>query len=77
MVNPNQYTALMSRHNLYTIDVDRRRNCYNCRGFGHIARNCRLREIIRQGRILEYEGRQDNRQHSDNLNRERDLIVLN
>ena len=40
MVNPNQYTGLMSRHNLYTIDVDRERNCYNCRGFGHIARNC-------------------------------------
>ena len=77
MVKPNQYTGLMSRHNLYTIDVDRERNCYNCRGFGHIARNCRLRGIIRQGRILKYEGRQDNRQHSDNLNRERYLVVLN
>ena len=29
----------MPKYDLYTIDVDRGRNCYNCEGFGYIARN--------------------------------------
>jgi len=74
MVNPNQYTGFMSRYNM---DVDRGRNYYNCGGFGHITRNCRLRGTTGQGRRLEYGGSQDNGQHSDNLNREKNLIVLN
>jgi len=74
MVNPNQYTGFMFRYNM---DVDRGRNYYNCRGFGHITRNCRLRGTTEQGRRLEYGGSQDNGQHSDNLNKEKDLIVLN
>jgi len=60
MVNPNQYAGFMSRHNPYTMDVDRGRNCYNCGGFGHITRNCRLRGTTEQGRRLEYGGSQDN-----------------
>jgi len=76
MLNPNQYTGFMSRYNLYTMDVDRERNCYNCRDFGHITRSYRLRETTGQGRRLEYGGSQDNGQHSDNLNREKDLVVL-
>ena len=31
----------------YTMEVDRGRNCYACRGFEHIARNCRNR-----GRVM-------------------------
>ena len=34
------------------------RNCYNCGGFGHLARNYRNRKIggrIGEGRKLEYE----------------------
>jgi len=34
------------------------RNCYNCRGFGHLARNYRNRRTggrIGKGRKLEYE----------------------
>jgi len=38
MLNQNQYAGFMSRHSLYTIDVDRGRNCYNCGGFGYIAK---------------------------------------
>ena len=61
------------------------RNCYNCRGFGHLARNCRNRGIgnrIGEKRRLKYG--QNNRQRlmieeengQSNLNGDRDLIVL-
>ena len=33
---PQQREGVAQR-NLYAIEVDRRRNCYTCRGFGHIA----------------------------------------
>jgi len=29
------------RRDLYVMNVDRGRNCYNCGGFGHLVRNCR------------------------------------
>jgi len=29
------------KRDLYVMNVDRGRNCYNCRGFGHLVRNCR------------------------------------
>jgi len=29
------------RRDNYMIDVDRGRNCYSCRGFGHLSWNCR------------------------------------
>jgi len=41
IVNLNQQTGFIPRHNPYAIEVDCGRNCYNCRGFEHIARNCR------------------------------------
>jgi len=46
------------------------RNCYNCRGFGHLARDCRSREIkgrIGKGRRLECKDRNNGQ---SNLNRE-------
>jgi len=41
----SQQRAGFPQRNLYTMDVDRRenRNCYACRGFGHLAKNCRNR----------------------------------
>ena len=68
IVNPNQQVGFISRHNLYIMDVNRRQNCYNCRGFGHIAKNCRSRRIVRRGRRLKYGGNENNRQ-CNNLNR--------
>ena len=85
MVHPNQ-RAEFAQHNLYTIDVDQRnRNCYSCRGFGHLVRNCRNRRTenrIGEARRLEY--RQNNGQRlmiegenrQNNLNWDGDLIVL-
>jgi len=29
------------KRDLYTIDMSRGRNCYSCREFGHLVRNCR------------------------------------
>ena len=77
MVCSNQQTKFISWHDLYTIEVDRgNRNCYSYRGFGDLARNCRNRRIedkIGKSKRLEYKNK-NNRQN--NLNRDRDLIVL-
>jgi len=29
------------KRNFYTIDVNRKRNYYSCRGFDHLAKNCK------------------------------------
>jgi len=36
IVHLNQQTGFTS-YNLYTMDIDKERNCYNCGGFGHLA----------------------------------------
>jgi len=36
IVCPTQRTGL-TQHNPYIMDVDRRRNCYSCGGFGHLV----------------------------------------
>jgi len=73
MVHPNQRVGFI-QYNLYTINMDRGRNCYSCGGFGHLAWNCR-RQIMGQERRIEYEDNCNNGQ--SNLNRKRNLIVLN
>jgi len=55
------------------INIDRERNYYSCGGFGHLAQKYKRQGIVGQGRRAEYE---DNRNTRNNLNRERDLIVL-
>jgi len=66
----------------------RNRNCYNCRGFGHLARNCKNRETgdrIRKSKKLEYRNENNGQRRvierengqNNNLNGNRDLIVLN
>jgi len=47
--------------------VDRERNCYSCRGSGHLTRNCRNWGIMGQGRRIEYG---DNLNTMNNLKKE-------
>jgi len=62
------------RCDLYTIDIDQEKNCYNCRGFEYIARDCRNQRIVEQERRLKYRDNSNNGQ--SNLNGEESLIVL-
>jgi len=70
------------------MEVDRtNRNCYNCGGFGHMAKNCRNRRTegrIGKGKKLEYEGNNGQRRiiegenkQNINLNGDKNLIVFN
>ena len=66
----------MPRKDLYVMDMNKGRICYNCGGFRHNIRHFRERENqgrVRQGRRVNYE----NNQNRSNLNREENLIVLN
>ena len=52
----------MVQHNLYAMEIDRRRNCYICGGFRHIVQHCRNRgqgSRAMEGRRLEYGGRRE------------------
>ena len=55
------------------MDVNRGRNCYSRREFGHVTQNCRNWRMVGQGQRLEYGGNGQ----SSNLNRDENLIVLN
>ena len=66
-----QQIEFASRCDLYAIDVDRGRNCYNCRSFGHIIRNCKNWKIIGQERRIDYKNN-----GQINLNRKESLVVL-
>ena len=59
---------------LLFLTVDRKRNCYSCRDFRYLVRNCRNRGRIGQERRIEYGDNLNNRQR--NLNGEKNLIVL-
>ena len=52
------------------MDIDRRdnRNCYSCRGFGYMVRNCRNRRMEMNRRI---------EMEDNNLNRDRGLMSPN
>ena len=53
-----QGMGIPSRQDPYAMEVDRRRNCYTCRGFGHMAYHCRNRGRGRpmNGRRVKYGG---------------------
>ena len=73
----------LAQCNSYAMNIDRERNCYACREFGHLARNCKNRGIgnrIGESKRLEYGQRkmmEGGNGQNDNLNGDRDLIVLN
>jgi len=62
------------------MEVDRRRNCYACGGFGHMAHHCRnqrQRGRMAEGRRVEYrEGIEGNHGHSNNLKEVENLESL-
>jgi len=67
-----QSMGVPSRQDPFAMDIDRGRNCYACRGFGHMAHHCRnrgQRERVAEGRRLEYGGGRIERinEHLDNL----------
>ena len=68
------------RWDSYTIEVDRERNCYACRGFGHIAHHCRNRRRGRamEERRVEYEGGriEEINEHLNNLKEVENLELL-
>ena len=76
IVCPNQRVGF-TPCNPYAMNMNwENRNCYSCREFGHLARNCKNRGTenrIGKGRRLEY--RQNTGQ--SNFNGKGDLVVLN
>ena len=42
------------RRDPYTMNVYRKRSCYNCGGFGYIAKHCKSWGIVGQERRIEY-----------------------
>ena len=82
MVYSNRRVRLAQR-NPYAMDVDQEnKNCFNCRRFGYIARNCRNKGTgnrIEKGRRLEYGQmlaiEENNRQN--NLKEKENLIIFN
>jgi len=63
------------------MEVDWGRNCYACRGFGHMACHCsnRGRGRIIEGRRVEYGGGEikEIHEHSNNLKEVESLELLN
>ena len=54
------------------MEVDQRKNYYNCRMFRYITKNCRNQNFIVKGRRAEYK----NNYNIDNLKEEENLVVL-
>ena len=52
-----QGVGVPPRWDPFAMEVDRGRNCYACRGFGHMAHHCRNRGRIMQERRVEIRGR--------------------
>ena len=52
-----QCVGIPPRRDPFAMEVNRGRNCYACRGFGHMACHCRNRRREMQGRRVEIGGR--------------------
>jgi len=61
------------RRDPYTMDVNRGRNYYNCRGFSYIVQNCRNQRMVGQKSRIKY---RDNLNTMDKLKEEENLVVF-
>ena len=66
----------------FAMEIDQGRNCYTCRGFGHMARNCRnwsQRGRVAENRRVEYGGGriEEIPNFVNNLKEEENLELLN
>ena len=76
-----QSMEVPSKRDPYAMEIDWGRNCYACRGFGHMAHHCRnqgQRRRVVEGRRLEYgKGRIERiNKHLDNLKEVENLESL-
>ena len=71
---PGQEAGASPRRDPYAMEVDQGRNCYACRGFGHMARYYRNRVRIADGKRVEFKR---NYEHSNTLKGEENLESLN
>ena len=75
-----QSMGVTPRWDPYAMEVDRGRNCYACRGFGHMARHYRNKGRGRpmDGRRVEYRGERikEINNHRDNLKGVENLELL-
>ena len=77
-----QSAGVPPRRDPYAMEVDRRRNCFACGGFGHMARHCRnwgQRGRVGDNRRVEYGGGRIEEifNPSDNLKEGENLELLN
>ena len=76
-----QGAGIPPRQDPYAMEIDKGRNCYAYRGFGHMARHCRNRGRGRpmNGRRVEYEGGriEEINEHLNNLKEKENLELLN
>ena len=82
MRGQGQGAGIPPRRDPFAMDIDRGRNCYTCRGFGHMAhhyRNQGQRGRIADNRRVEYgSGRiEEIENFSNNLKVDKNLELLN
>ena len=70
------------RRDPYAMEIDRRRNCFACGGFGHMACHCRnqgMRGRVAENRRVEYGGGriEEIENFSSNLKEGENLELLN
>jgi len=76
-----QRMEVSPRRDLYTMEIDHKRNCYACGGFGHMAQHCRNRgqgRRVVERRRLEYRGGriESNIEQIEHLKEEENLEAL-
>ena len=70
------------RRDPFTMEIDKGRNCFACRGFGHLARHCRnrgMRGRVGENRRIEYGGGsiEEITNIANNLKADENLELLN